>query len=363
MDSIRADFPVFSAPGGADMLRFDGPGGTQVPGAVIDAVTRYLIETNGNTHWNFPASRATDALLLEAREAFAQFFNGQSDEVVFGANMTTLTMHLARGLGREWGPGDEIVVTELDHHGNVAPWEAVAAERGVTLRWLPMDPADGTLQLDALPSLLSERTRVLAITAASNALGTIPDVGRAAAMAHDAGALVMVDAVHHAHHRLPDVAALGADFLVCSPYKFYGPHCGVLWGRRELLERVRTPKLRPAPDTAPERLETGTGNFEAIAGAAAALHWMAALTDAAGTLRERLAASYHQLHQRESELFEQLWDGLNAIPGLRTFGLPPGGARTGTVTFTLAGESPAQVAKRLSRSGCSVTDGDFYAST
>lgn len=363
VESIRADFPVFSRPGGDALLRFDGPGGTQVPAAVIDAMTGYLIETNGNTHWNFPASRATDAMLLEARDTFAAFFNGHRDEVVFGANMTTLTMHLARGLGRDWGPGDEVVVTELDHHGNVAPWEAVAAERGVTLKWLPMNPDDGTLDIDALPSLLSDRTRLLAITAASNALGTIPDVARAAGMAHGVGAMVMVDAVHYAHHRLPDVKAMGADFLVCSPYKFYGPHSGVLWGRRDLLERVKTPRLRPAPDTAPERLETGTGSFEAIAGAAAAVHWLAGLTDASGSLRDRLATSYRELHSRESALLERLWSGLNSNPRIRVYGLPPGGSRTGTVCFTVDGEASGDVADRLARSGCSVTHGDFYAAT
>src|SRR5690606_28699563 len=190
--------------------------------------------------------------------------------------------------------------------GNIAPWEAVAAERGVTLKRLPMNPDDGTLDIDALPALLTDRTRLLAITAASNALGTIPDVARPASLAHDAGALVLVDAVPDSHHRLPDVIALGADFLVCSPYKFYGPHCGVLWGRRELLERVDTPRLRPAPDSAPERIETGTGSFEAVAGAAAALHWLAGLTDATGSVRERLARSYQALHQREAGLLQQL---------------------------------------------------------
>lgn len=362
VESIRADFPAF-AHEAHGALRFDGPGGTQAPRQVIAAMTEYLIRHNGNTHWNSRPSRETDAIVWTAREKFAAFFGGDPHEVVFGANMTTLTMHLARGLGRAWGAGDEIIVTELDHHGNVAPWEALAAERGLVLRWLPMDATTGTLPLDALPALLSERTRLLAITAASNALGTIPDVAHASSLAHAAGALVMVDGVHYAHHRLPDVGALGADFFVCSPYKFHGPHCGVLWGKRQLLDAVDTPRLRPAPQAAPERLETGTGSFEAIAGAAAALDWLASLTDTAGDLRARLQATYRELAYRESVLLARLWNGLGAIPGCMRFGLAPGGPRTGTVALTLEGEDPAEVSSRLAESDCAVTHGDFYAAT
>jgi cysteine desulfurase family protein (TIGR01976 family) len=277
--AIRADFPAFDpSNGGRAPLRFDGPGGTQVPTPVITAMVDYLTRHNGNSHWHFPASRETDQLVLDARQRFATFLGGRPDEVVFGPNMTSLTFHLARGLARGWQPGDEVIVTELDHHGNVAPWEAVAADRGLVLRWLRLDPDTGLLDLDALPALLNARTRLLAITAASNALGTMPDVARASAMAHNAGALVMVDAVHYAPHRLVDVHALGADFLGCSPYKFYGPHLGVLWGRHELLAALDIPKLRPAPAEPPERLETGTPSFEAIAGAAAAVEWLAGLS-------------------------------------------------------------------------------------
>lgn len=362
--AIRADFPVFEpGNGGKAPLRLDGPGGTQVPTAVITAMVDYLTRHNGNSHWHFPASRETDQMVLEARECFAGFLGGHPDEVVFGANMTTLTFHVARGLARGWSAGDEVIVTELDHHGNVAPWEAVASERGVVLRWLPLDPGTGQLRLDALPSLLNDRTRLLAITAASNALGTMPDVASAAAMAHQAGALVMVDAVHYAPHRLVDVHALGADFLACSPYKFYGPHCGVLWGRRDLLAVLDVPRLRPAPSTPPERLETGTSSFEAIAGAAAAVQWLAGLSGASGGLRERLAASYRALHQRELTLFGQLWQGLQDCPGVTTFGPPPGLQRTGTVSFTKADESSGAVADRLAAAGCSVSHGDFYATT
>lgn len=364
VEAIRADFPVFEpGNGGKAPLRFDGPGGTQVPTPVITAMVDYLTRHNGNSHWHFPASRETDELVIQARERFAAFLGGRADEVVFGANMTTLNFHLARGLARRWSAGDEVIVTELDHHGNVAPWEAIAAERGIVLRWLPLDPGSGLLNLAALPALLSNRTRLLAITAASNALGTMPDVPAAAAMAHAAGALVMVDAVHYAPHRLVDVHALGADFLGCSPYKFYGPHLGVLWGRFELLSELEVPRLRPAPSAAPERLETGTPSFEAIAGAAAAVDWLAGLSGSHGSVRERLDQTYQQLHRRELTLFSQLWDGLRALPGITTFGPPPGEHRTGTVSSTMAGVSAGDLADRLAAAGCSASHGDFYATT
>lgn len=362
--AIRADFPAFEpGNGGKAPLRFDGPGGTQVPTPVITAMVDYLTRHNGNSHWAFPASHETDEIVLETRHRFAAFFGGSADEVVFGANMTTLTFHLARGLARGWQRGDEVIVTELDHHGNVAPWEAIAADRGIVLRWLPLDASTGLLDLQALPALFNARTRLLAITAASNALGTMPDVAAAASLARAAGALVMVDAVHYAPHRLVDVHALGADFLACSPYKFYGPHLGVLWGRRELLAALDSPRLRPAPSDPPERLETGTPSFEAIAGAGAAVEWLASLSASQGSLRDRLARSYHELHQREVVLFRQLWDGLQAVPGITTYGPPPGEQRTGTVSSTMMGTTAGQLAERLAAAGCSVSHGDFYAAT
>ncbi len=360
---IRADFPALTAGPPPHPSRFDGPGGTQVPQAVLDAMVGYLVGHNANTHWNYPASRDTDAIVAEARATLAAFFGGRPDEVAFGANMTTLTLHLARGLARQWQPGDEVIVTELDHHANVAPWEAIAAERGIVLRWLPMDPATGTLQLERLADLLGTRTRLLAIGAASNALGTITDVALAARQAREVGALVFVDAVHYAPHRLLDAEAIGADFIACSPYKFYGPHLGVLWGRRELLQRVDVPRLRPAPQDAPERLETGTGAFEAIAGAAAAVRWIGSLATTEGSLRERLAAAFTLLHRREQALFTSLWDGLGRIDGIRRFGPPPGSPRTGTVSITVGDRPAAGVATLLAERGCWVSDGDFYATT
>ncbi len=356
---LRADFPALRD----DVARFDGPGGTQVPQAVIDAMVDYLVHHNANTHWNYPASRATDAMLWRAREHFAAFLGGDPHEIAFGANMTTLTFHVARGLARGWTAGDEVVVTELDHHGNVAPWQAVAAERGLVLRWLPMDPDSGTLRLEALPALLGPRTRLVAIGGASNALGTINDVAAVATMARQAGALAYLDAVHLAPHRLLDAAGLGVDFIACSPYKFYGPHAGVLWGRRALLDALDTPRLEPAPSAAPERLETGTGSFEAIAGSAAAVEWLAGHGGDTGALRSRLAAGFEALHRREVALFARLWDGLATVPGLRRFGPPAGAERTGTVSFTLGARPSAEVAAALVADGCWVSDGDFYAAT
>ncbi len=279
--------------------------------------------------------------------------------------MTSLTFHAARALARSWTAGDEVIVTALDHHANVAPWEAVARDFGVVLRWLDVDAEQGTLRLDQLPNLLGPRTRLLAIGAASNALGTVSDVVAATTMARDAGVLTYVDGVHYAPHYLPDVAALGADFFACSAYKFYGPHVGILWGRHELLERLDVPKLAPAPDSAPDRWETGTQNHEGIVGAAAAVRWLAALSPAAGDagLRAGLVASYAGLHEREAQLFERLWVGLRDIPGVRCFGPPPGAARTATLAFSIDGISSETVARALAERGCFVSNGDFYAST
>ncbi|MEO8478377.1 MAG: cysteine desulfurase-like protein [Gemmatimonadota bacterium] len=361
---LRAEIPALATRGGASAnARFDGPGGTQVPQSVIDAMVHYLTTSNANAHWGFPESDRSDAMVEDAREVLAAFTGGQPEEVVFGANMTTLTMHLARGLGRGWQAGDEVIVTGLDHHANVAPWEALAIERGIVLRWWAADPLTGELDLTDLPGLIGPRTRLIAVGGASNALGTITDIRTVASLAKQHGVLVLVDAVHLAAHRRLDVAALGVDFLVCSPYKFYGPHAGVLWGRHELLERVDAPRLRPAPSTGPERLQTGTAAFEAIAGCAAAVRWLASVAGSGGTLSEQLDASFSVLEAREMVLFTQLWDGLGTIPGLRRFGLPPGPGRTATVSFTVDGHTAQAVSAILTRHGCSASHGDFYAYT
>ena len=363
VDIIRSAFPalerrVHHTP----VAYFDGPGGTQVPRAVVEAMADYLHHHNANTHWPYPASEETDAMLRGAREAFADFLGAAPNEVAFGANMTTLTFHVARALGRGWGPGDEVIVTELDHHANVAPWRALERERGIQVRSAPLVPATGELDWKLLEDLIGPRTRLLAIGAASNALGTISDVAHGAALVHAVGGLCFVDAVHYAPHQLVDVGRLDCDFLACSAYKFYGPHVGVLFGRADLLGALDVPKLAPAPDSVPERLETGTLNHEGIAGAAAAVEFLASLS-AGETRRERLARAYAGLHLQAQQLLVRLWRGLAAIPGVRLFGPMPGVPRTPTVAFTVSGWSSEDVARALGRDGVFVSCGDFYAAT
>ena len=363
VETIRARFPALArTQAGRSVAYFDGPGGTQVPQSVVDAMRDYLLHHNANTHWRFPTSQETDGLIGGARGALAEFLGAEPAEIVFGANMTTLTFHLGRALGRGWGAGDEIVVTELDHHANVAPWRALARERGVTIRSVPLLPDAGQLDWAALERALSPRTRLLAIGAASNALGTINDVARACTLARTVGALSFVDAVHYAPHALVDVQLIGCDFLACSAYKFYGPHIGILYGRRERLEAVDAPKLAPAPDSAPERLETGTLNHEGIVGAAAAVEFLASLASGVSR-RERLAHAFAELHHRGQELLERLWSGLGAIPGVRRYGPPPARPRTPTIGFTVGGRTTDEVATALAGEGVFVSNGDFYATT
>lgn len=363
LGAIRARFPALERTWrGHPVAYFDGPGGTQVPRDVVEAMTNYLLHHNANTHWHYPTSVETDALLGAARVAVADFLNAGKDEISFGNNMTTITFHLARALGRAWGAGDEVVVTELDHHANVAPWREVARERGATVRTVRMEPAHGTLDWDDLRRAITPRTRLVAIGAASNALGTITDVAAAARLAHEEGALCFVDAVHYAAHGVVDVGAWDCDFLACSPYKFYGPHQGVLYGKRALLEALDVPRLEPAPNTAPERLETGTQNHEGIVGTAAAIDFLASLGEGT-TRRDRLTTALGGLHQRGDALFQRLWDGLSAIPRVHVYGLPPGEHRTPTVSFTLDGKTADAVAIALADRGLFVSSGDFYATT
>jgi cysteine desulfurase family protein (TIGR01976 family) len=360
---IRALFPALERRHhGHAVAYFDGPGGTQVPRSVAEAVRDYLLHHNANTHWHYPTSEETDRILAEARASVADLLGAAPPEIVFGANMTTLTFHLGRALGRGWGPGDEVVVTELDHHANVAPWRALERERGITVRAVPLALESGELDWAALDRAVSPRTRLLAIGAASNALGTITDVSRACALARAAGALSFVDAVHYAPHALVDVRAIGCDFLACSAYKFYGPHVGVLFGQQARLEALDAPKLAPAPDSAPERMETGTLDHEGIAGAGAAVEFLAGLTTG-GTRRERLRRVYAGLHRRGQELVERLWEGLGGIPGVVRYGPPPGRPRTPTVSFTVDGRSSEEVAVALAGEGVFVSSGDFYATT
>jgi cysteine desulfurase family protein (TIGR01976 family) len=322
----------------------------------------YLFHHNANTHWPYPSSEETDALIAEARMGLADFLGAQPKEIVFGANMTTLTFHLARALGRSWDSRHTVVVTELDHHANVAPWQALERERGVSVVSVPLVAETGQLDWQELERALSLHPALLAIGAASNALGTITDVRRATALAHQAGALSFVDAVHFAPHSLVDVAGIGCDFLACSAYKFYGPHVGVLFGRQEILRRLDVPKLAPAPETVPERMETGTQNHEGMVGAAAAVEFVASLGQGE-TRRARLAGAFEELHARGQRLFQQLWSGLAAIRGVRLYGPGPGLPRTPTAAFTVSGKSSEAVTRHLAELGVFVSCGDFYAST
>jgi cysteine desulfurase family protein (TIGR01976 family) len=363
VEVIRAHFPALSrVHGGKPVAYFDGPGGTQVPRPVVEAMTDYLYHHNANTHWSYPTSAETDAALRHAREVLADIFNATPREVVFGNNMTTLTFHVSRALGRAWGPGDEVVVTELDHQANVAPWRALARERGVTIKLVPFEPKTGELLPDKLEQAVMGRTRLVAIGAASNALGTVSAVREAARLAHAHGALCFVDAVHYAAHRVMNVQELECDFLVCSPYKFYGPHAGVLYGRAELMAALDVPKLDPAPNAIPDRMETGTQNHEGIVGSAAAVEFLASLSPGP-TRRQRLVSTMTGLHERGDALFTRLWNGLTAIRGVRCYGPPPGRPRTPTLSFVVAGVASAEVSQALAQESVFVSHGNFYAST
>lgn len=369
---IRSQFPALAT--GA--VFFDAPGGTQVPKAVSDAVGAYYREANANEHGLFPTSRRSDGIIAQARQAVADFINARSgDEIVFGGNMTTLTLHLSRALGRTLRPGDEIVVTRLDHDANIAPW-LFLQENGAVIRWLEINPGDCTLKLDELEKTINKKTRIVAMGYASNAFGTINDVPRIIAAAKKVGALTYVDAVHFAPHRAIDVQILDCDFLACSPYKFYGPHSGVLYGKQEILARLQPYKVRPAGDQAPDRFETGTKNHEGIAGVGAAIDFLAALgrdfggdhapgleAYAAGR-RRWLKQALATLTAHETRLFSRLLEGLLALPGVTVYGIIDPqrfSERTPTVCFTLAGMAPAVVAEKLGAAGIYVWDGNYYA--
>jgi cysteine desulfurase family protein (TIGR01976 family) len=362
--SIREQFPALArCHNGRPVAYFDGPGGTQVPLAVGQAMTDYLYHHNANTDWAYPSSEETDAMIHAAREAAADLFNASPAEVVFGANMTTLTFHVARGLARGWKAGDEVIVTDLDHQGNVAPWRAIERERGITVRVVPFDSATGELDVADVARLLSPRTRLVAIGAASNALGTVNDVAAIARLARSAGALVFVDAVHYAPHAVIDVKAWDCDFLACSAYKFYGPHVGLLYGRLELLQNLDVPKLEPASNEAPERLETGTLNHEGIVGTRAAIDFLASLAQKGTTRRERLVDAMTRLDREGQTLVARLWHGLAELPCVRLYGPPPGRPRTATLSFAYRHMLPRTVAERLAESAIFASSGDFYAST
>ena len=360
---IRSQFPALArVHNGNPVAYFDGPGGTQVPRRVTEAMTDYLLHHNANTHWSYPTSAETDQAIHDARSAVADFINASPAEVVFGNNMTTITFHVARALGRNWGIGDEVVVTELDHHANIAPWRALARERGITIRTVPFSVATGQLDWSALQRAITKRTKLVAIGAASNALGTINDVTAAAQLAHAAGALIFVDAVHYAAHGVIDVRLADCDFLACSAYKFYGPHAGFLFGKLPLLSSLDVAKLDPAPEDAPERLETGTQNHEGIVGTGAAVDFIASI-GSGDTRRQRIMTAMGALHAAGDSLVRRLWSGLGDIVGVQRFGPPPGESRTPTVSFVVDAVSSEGVAIALAKRGVFLSHGDFYAAT
>jgi cysteine desulfurase family protein (TIGR01976 family) len=360
---IRKHFPALDRRhNDLPVAYFDAPGGTQVPRRVAEAMTEYLFHHNANTHWQYPTSHETDAMIDRARGAVADLLNAGANEIVFGANMSTLTFHLARALGRMWSAGDEVIVTELDHHANVAPWRALEIDRGIVVRTARMVLETGQLDYEHLGGLVNERTQLIAVGGASNAIGTINDLGRVRRIAHDAGALFFVDAVHLVPHELLDVKALGCDFLACSSYKFYGPHAGILYGRFELLDTLPFPKLAPAPDFAPERVETGTQNHEGIAGIEATVDFLASF-DAGESRRDRLGTFFAAAHEEGQRLTRMLWEGLASIPCVRLYGPSPAEQRTPTVSFTMAGISCDDIARSLAGRGLFASSGDFYAAT
>ena len=365
---VRSRFPALSQESGGHIpVFFDGPGGSQVPGSTIDAISDYLVKSNANAHGAFATSTKTDAIIDAAREGTADFLGCDPDEVVFGANMTTLTFALSRAVARELRPGDEIVVTQLDHYANVSPWHALE-EMGAVIRMVHIDTKDCTLDMDDLRKQLNARTRLVAIGYASNAVGTINDVAMVVNLAHAVGALVFVDAVHYAPHGSIDVRALACDFLAISAYKVFGPHVGVLFGKREHLARFHPYKVQPAPDEVPSRWETGTLNHEGLAGLVAAIDHLAELgrhvSPPATKRRDALVAALEASRQYERELCEHLISGLLTIPGLTVYGItdPVGfGRRTPTVALRLAGKTPFGIAKELGDRGIFTWHGNFYA--
>jgi cysteine desulfurase family protein (TIGR01976 family) len=389
---IRAQFPALAQTiNGHPATFLDGPGGTQVPQSVIDAISNYLRCDNANLGGAYATSRHTDAMIAEARAAMADFLHCGSDEVVFGPNMTTLTYAMSRAIGRELKPGDEVVVTRLDHDANVSPWLAIAEEKGVTVRWAEIHEEDCTLDMADLAAKINSNTKLVAAGYASNAVGTINPVKEIVRLAHAAGALAYIDAVHYAPHGLIDVAGLDCDFLVCSTYKFFGPHMGVLFGKREHLERLRPYKVRPNTNAIPNCWEWGTLNHECIAGIAACVEYLADLgnhhgTDvdkqgtcgdgrparpssaarsvATTTRRAGIEAAYHSIHEHERGLLERIMSGLKQIPRLKIYGITDPARfdeRCATLAIRIENFTPLQLATQLGERGFFTWDGNYYA--
>ena len=365
---VRSQFPsLVQTVNGHPATFLDGPGGTQVPERVIDAISDYLKRDNANTGGAYATSRHTDALIAGARSAMADFLGCNPDEIVFGPNMTSLTFALSRSIGRELGPGDEIVLTHLDHDANVSPWRALE-ERGVTIRMAEIHEDDCTLDMDDVARKITERTKLVAVGYASNAVGTINDVAEIVRLAHERGAMAYIDAVHYAPHGPIDVRALDCDFLVCSTYKFFGPHMGVLHGKREHLKRLDPFKVRANTNTIPNRWEWGTLNHECIAGITACVDYLADLgrqvKASASTRRAAVLAAYDAIGKHERGLMESLICGLLAIPGLKLYGISDPkrfDRRCPTIAVRIKGHTPLELASQLGERGFFTWDGNYYA--
>jgi len=365
---VRSQFPSLKTQVNGQTAAFlDGPAGTQVPTQVIHAIQSYLLTANANTGGAFLTSRRTEEIIAHARAAMADFLHCEKDEVVFGQNMTTITFAISRAIARELKAGDEILLTTLDHDANYSPWKALE-EKGVVIRQVDIRESDCTLDLDDLKSKLNQKTRLVAVGYASNSVGTINPVAEITRLAHAAGAMVYIDAVHYAPHGLIDVKALDCDFLVCSPYKFFGPHMGALYGKRQHLQSFRPYKVRPCSDQLPDRWESGTQIHELIAGIGAAIEYIAELgrrCDAsAKTRREALTAAYHSTVAYETGIIWRLIEGLKSIPGARVYGItdPQRSAeRCSTLSLRIGNHHPTAIATFLGERGIFTWDGNYYA--
>jgi cysteine desulfurase family protein (TIGR01976 family) len=355
VEAIRAHFPALS--GGA--AHFDGPGGSQTPDVVADAIRDVLLRPLANRGVTTVAERNAEEIVGQCRRALGDLLNADPAGVIFGRSMTSLTFDLSRTLSATWQPGDEIVVSRLDHDANVRPWVIAAERAGVTVRWADFDPATAELPVETVEALLSPRTRLVAVTAASNLIGTMPDVAAIAAVTHDAGALLYVDGVHHTAHHAVDVEALGADFFACSPYKFLGPHCGVVAGRPEILADLHPDKLAPSTDQVPERFELGTLPYELMAGTTAAVNFLATLGGTGGDRRHQLVTSLDAVARHEDELRDTIEAGLHELPGATIYSRAK--RRTPTLLVTFARHDSAQVSAFLADRGVNAPAGSFYA--
>ncbi|MFL6031920.1 MAG: cysteine desulfurase-like protein [Rubrobacteraceae bacterium] len=361
--AVREQFPALERThNGRRAVYFDGPGGSQVAKSAIDAVSGYMSRGGANLHGPFPTSVETEEILRDTRQAMADFLGAGPDEVAFGANMTTLTFAVSRALARTWDRNSEVVVTELDHRANVDPWLLAAAERGAAVRWVRVNPETLTLEADDIERAINDRTRLVAVGLASNAVGTVNDVAAIAKRAHEVGAFVAVDAVHAAPLIPVDRDAIGADVLTCSAYKFFGPHVGVTAVRRDLLESLDVYKVEPAPDYIPDRLETGTQNHEGIAGAKGAIDFISSLGHGT-SLQDKLVSGMRAIEEYEADLAERFRAALHEIPEVKLYAAPDGVLKTPTVAFRVEGHTPREVTERLAQEGFFVADGHFYAST